>query len=117
MSNTYSPDVITKILPEKLKEFRLKNGFTIKQIGQMLNKTTAAVSLWENGRALPDVKTLLSLCKIYNIQDFNEFLEIKPQPELKMLTKSEQQYIKLWRSTPVKIQNAIITIMQEFNKK
>ena len=116
MQNVYSSDAISTIMPKKLKEFRKNSGLTIKQVGGMLNKTTAAVSLWEKGKALPDVNTLIKLCKIYNIADLNLFLEPQTPPEVTILTKSEQELIKLWRAAKPQVRASIKNLLQECNK-
>lgn len=116
MKNTYSSDAISTVMPRKLKEFRKNSGLTIKQVGEMLNKTTAAVSLWEKGKALPDVHTLIKLSKIYNVSDVNQFLEPQSPPEMTILTKSEQEHIVLWRMAPAHVKSALTTILRDYEE-
>lgn len=117
MKNTYSANAITQIMPEKLKYFRKASGLTIKEVGNKLNKTTAAVSLWEKGKALPDINILLQLCELYGVSDFNLFLENEAPQDISTLTKSEQTLIKYWRGTPEAVQKAILTILSMNNKE
>ena len=112
----YSVQAIEKILPEKLKAFRKLAGYTTAQVGEILNKTPSAITLWETGKALPDVNTLLKLCNIYKIADLNEFLETNTAPDIKSLAKSEQELIKLWRCATPSLKNAIKVILKQCNK-
>ena len=112
----YTVKAIEEILPEKLKTFRKLAGLTTAQVGTLLNKTPSAVTLWETGKALPDVNTLLKLCDIYKIADLNEFLEINPPIEIKTLLKSEQELIKLWRGANSSIKTAVKTILKQCQK-
>ncbi len=113
----YTVDTIEKILPERLRTFRKKAGLTTREVGEILNKTPSAITLWETGKALPDVSTLLKLCNIYDISDLNEFLESSPAPSAKSLARSEQEILKMYRRAPKNIKTAIKTILKEFNKR
>ncbi len=111
--NIYTPQTIEKILPEKLKTFRKKQGLTTAQVGLILNKTPSAITLWETGKALPDVNTLLKLCNIYKVADLNEFLDTTVSPDTKTLAKSEQELIKLYRKAPSAVKSAIKIILKQ----
>ncbi len=112
----YTVQAIEEILPDKLKTFRKLAGYTTAQVGALLNKTPSAVTLWETGKALPDVNTLLKLCNIYKIADLNEFLDTNIAPDIKSLAKSEQELIKLWRRANPSLKTAIKTILKQCNK-
>ncbi|MBQ8476314.1 helix-turn-helix transcriptional regulator [bacterium] len=111
-----TPEAIEKILPEKLKIFRKISGLTTAQVGKALNKTASAVTLWETGKALPDVNILLKLCDIYKVADLNDFLETSMPPDIKSLARSEQELIKLWRQSSNSVKTAIKTILKQCNK-
>jgi len=115
-SKIYTPEAIEKILPAKLKYFRKNSGLTTHQVGRILNKTASAVTLWETGKSLPDVCTLIKLCEIYKVADLNDFLDQKTPFEAKSLANSEQELIKLWRTTPSPIKSAIKSILEQVNK-
>ena len=115
-NKVYTPEAIEKILPEKLKEFRKMSGLTTAQVGKILNKTPSAVTLWETGKALPDVNVLLKLCEIYKVDDLNEFLDTKTPIEIKSLARSEQELIALWRNASNHIKAAIKTILKQCSK-
>lgn len=112
----YTPEAVEKTLPEKLKTFRKQVNLTTSEVGKILNKTPSAITLWETGKALPDVNTLLKLCNIYKVSDLNEFLDPHTAPETKTLARSEQELLKLYRLAPQKIKTAIKTILEEFKK-
>ena len=116
MQNLYDEEVISKILPRKLKDFRLKQGLTMEEVGQMLNKTRSAVSTWESGKATPDVKSLLKLCKIYKLTDFASFLDVDVPIDQLSLTKHEQKVLSLYRMSSRKIQKSIDNILEELKK-
>lgn len=76
-----------------------------------MNKTKAAVSMWENGKTLPDIYTLLKLCELYEITDFNEFLD--DQNDYTTISKKEKNLIELYRKSSKSIQKSIETILKE----
>lgn len=51
----------------KLKEARLKKGYTQNEVAAKLNISRQAVSRWENGLAYPDIDNLSLLSDIYDI--------------------------------------------------
>jgi transcriptional regulator with XRE-family HTH domain len=55
------------IIPNNLKEFRLKAGLTQKQVAEMLGlQCEDRLSHWEKGIAMPNIINLMKLMKIYN---------------------------------------------------
>ena len=112
----YKADTVEKVLPKKLKELRKKSGLTTLQVGKALNKTPSAITLWETGKALPDVSTLLKLCNLYNISDLNEFVDNAIILDNKNLSRSETELITLWRKSPNPVKAAIKAILKECNK-
>ena len=48
---------------ERLKEFRKAKGYSLDNIANALNKTSATVSRYETGDILPDLETLSLICK------------------------------------------------------
>ena len=55
------------IVSKNLVELRAKAGFTQLQLAEKINYTDKAVSKWERGEALPDVRVLVKIAEIYNI--------------------------------------------------
>jgi len=56
------------IVPNNLKEYRLKAGLTQKQVAEMLGmQCEDRLSHWERGNAMPSLTNLLKLCQVYKI--------------------------------------------------
>jgi transcriptional regulator with XRE-family HTH domain len=62
-----------KEFAERLKKARLNAGLTQKQVYEKLNVPQSTFSSWETGRSEPDAKTLITLCKLYGINDLSYF--------------------------------------------
>lgn len=54
-------------LPENLRNLRLMRGLSQKQLGEILNKSSNAISNWENGNTSPDVDLLETICKVLKV--------------------------------------------------
>lgn len=52
---------------DRLRELRVKTGFTQSQIAKMLNIDRSTYSYYEIGKTTPDLSTVVSLAKIFNI--------------------------------------------------
>lgn len=50
-----------------------KEGMTQAELGEKIGVTNKIVSRWENGNYMPDIVTMLSLCKEFEIS-INELL-------------------------------------------
>lgn len=111
--NFYTTDTISKLLPERLKFFRNKARLTTYDVGEKLNKTPSTVTLWETGKAQPDVKTILKICNIYKISDVNELIGNTEKVEIKNLNRTEQELIQLWRNSKPHVRAAIKTLLKE----
>ena len=112
----YTTDIISKVLPERLKFFRNKAHLTTYDVGNILNKTPSAVTLWETGKAQPDVETILKICNIYKISDVNELVGNIEPIDFKNLNRTEQELIKLWRKSNTYVRAAIKTLLKECSK-
>jgi transcriptional regulator with XRE-family HTH domain len=56
-------------MENKLKELRIKQGFTQKQVAELLNLDCEnRISRWEKGLAMPSLKNLLKLAKLYGVK-------------------------------------------------
>lgn len=65
------------IVPNNLKEYRLKAGLTQKQVAEKLGmQCEDRISHWEKGKAMPSVKNLLLLCQVYKIS-ISQAIEIQ----------------------------------------
>jgi transcriptional regulator with XRE-family HTH domain len=52
---------------ERLRELRIKSGYTQSQIAKILNIDRSTYSYYEIGKTMPDVSILMTLAKIFNI--------------------------------------------------
>lgn len=52
---------------ERLRELRIKSGYTQSQIAKILNIDRSTYSYYEIGKTTPDVTSLMTLAKIFNI--------------------------------------------------
>lgn len=50
-----------------IKELRIKNKLTQKQLGEKIHITDKAISKWERGQSFPDVSILNSLSETFNV--------------------------------------------------
>ncbi len=61
-------DDIKEIIAKNLLRFRTKAGLTQAQLAEMLNYTDKAVSKWERGESVPDIRVLMQIAGIYSIK-------------------------------------------------
>ncbi len=55
------------IIAKNLVELRTKAHFTQLELAEKINYTDKAVSKWERGEAIPDLRVIVKLAEIYNI--------------------------------------------------
>lgn len=55
-----------KDLPKKLKELRIKYGYSQKQVAEKIGVSPSIVSGYETGERTPSTEVLLSLSYLYN---------------------------------------------------
>ena len=51
----------------KIKEARMKAGFTQEQIAEALGVSRQTISNWENGRTYPDIVSVVKMSDLYHI--------------------------------------------------
>lgn len=52
---------------KRIKELRIENGYTLKQLGEMLNLGEITMSMYESGKRNPDYDTLIKLSQIFGV--------------------------------------------------
>lgn len=67
-------------LNEELKKARKTKGLTQSQAAVALGIKNTTISNWESGVSRPDVDTLVSLCRLYDVTP-NNLLEYYHEPE------------------------------------
>ena len=55
------------IINTKLKELRLEKGLTQKQVAEQLGISSTCYSGYEQGYREPDLKTLIKICRFFDI--------------------------------------------------
>jgi len=65
---------------ERIKELRVKNNLTQKDLADKLMVSFQTVSKWENDTNEPDINTLMSLSKLFNVT-VDSLLNNKVQPQ------------------------------------
>ncbi len=60
-------DELKETIAKNLTELRTHAHLTQLQLAEMLNYSDKAVSKWERGEAIPDIRVLIKLAEIYNI--------------------------------------------------
>lgn len=52
---------------EIIKSLRLESGMTQTKLALLLFTSQDTISLWERGKSLPDVKSVIEMSKIFNV--------------------------------------------------
>ena len=58
---------LKEIIAKNLTQLRTHAQLTQIQLAEKLNYSDKAVSKWERGEAIPDLRVLIQLAKLYNI--------------------------------------------------
>lgn len=56
------------MIGKNLKYYRLKNGFTMKALGEMVGVTGMAISNYESGKRIPDLNTSRALASVLKVR-------------------------------------------------
>lgn len=81
---------------EKILSLRKSRGLTQEQLAEKLNVSRQSVSKWESGQAIPELETIVTLCRVFDITtDYllkpSEMDELSIKTE--MLEKQQQQLL------------------------
>lgn len=89
---------MVKGLPTKIKELRLKNGYSQKELANKLNVSPSIVSGYETGERTPSIDVLISLSYLFNCSlDYllgKDNKEPKATIDVSSLSKQQIQAIK-----------------------
>lgn len=58
---------LKEVIAKNLVELRTKAKLTQLQLAEMLNYSDKAVSKWERGEAIPDIRVLIKIAEIYGV--------------------------------------------------
>ena len=78
-------DELKETIAKNLVELRTASRMTQLQLAEKLNYSDKAVSKWERGEAIPDIRVLKKLSEIYNISVddiISESVSLKVKPKL-----------------------------------
>ena len=62
-----SEDKIRENISANIAYYRKKNGYTQKQLAEILGMKNSSVSNWEQGANSPDIEVLFKMCKLFKI--------------------------------------------------
>lgn len=51
----------------RIKELRLENGYTQKELAEKLKTTNSAICDWEKGRSQPDLQMLSEIADVFGV--------------------------------------------------
>lgn len=63
----YKYMVNNNIVAERIKEIRIENKLSQTKFGDILYVSQDTVSLWENGKSLPNAEQIIEICRRFNI--------------------------------------------------
>ena len=86
----------------KLKKLRNDLGYSTEYVSQQLNNSGFNISPntlynYENGVSQPKADMFISLCKIYNVEDFDIFFDDESSNEKKSINNNEQKLLNAYR--------------------
>lgn len=55
------------IFSKRLKELRLKNNLTQKELGNLINTSKVSVCFYEKGNRMPSIDTLIDLANVFKV--------------------------------------------------
>ena len=55
------------IVAERIKEIRIENKLSQTNFGDILYVSQDTVSLWENGKSLPNAEQIIEICKRFSV--------------------------------------------------
>ena len=62
------------VFGKKLKELRVENGISQRELGESLGFCNQTISFWESGSREPDLDTLLKISRFFEVS-LEELLE------------------------------------------
>ena len=87
-------DNLNKIIAENITFLRTTNKMTQLELAERLNYSDKAVSKWERGDSIPDVKVLLNIANIFGVK-INYLLEDHGIEELPLIPEKKKVNFKV----------------------
>ncbi len=79
---TTSTEDLKDIIAANLIRLRQSAGLTQLQLAEMLNYSDKAVSKWERGESIPDLRVLIQLAQLYHIT-VDDIVSVQPEKVVK----------------------------------
>ena len=84
-----------------IREQRIKNSLTQKELAERLDVEPQTVSKWERGMGVPDTSLLVPLAKIFNVTVVKvNTVNVKPKPKR---VRYQKGYTRSWKKAIVKL--------------
>lgn len=82
------------MIGDRIKEIRLKNQLTQKQLGERLGVTRSAVNAWETGISTPNTCYIVAIAKMYKVStDYLLSISNSEQINIDNLTDEQKKTI------------------------
>lgn len=56
-----------RVFAERLKELRLENNLTLKELASLIGVSDIAISRWENRLRIPNIESLIAIAKFFKV--------------------------------------------------
>jgi transcriptional regulator with XRE-family HTH domain len=92
-----------KAVGDRMREARRRAGLTQEQLASLVGVTGSAVSQWENGQTMPDLRPIIALCQSSANNSADEILSGR---RLAQVDEFERQMLETFRQLPREFQLA-----------
>lgn len=99
-----------RLIAKKLKELREAQNLTQAEVGRLIGKAFTTVASWESGKGQPDIDTLFTLLRIYQIDNVLE--EFGYAEEAAPYTQRERAHIQTMRTLGQQAQKLVYSLAQ-----
>lgn len=89
---TFGMTDLKEIIAANLTRLRQQAGLTQLQLADMLNYSDKAVSKWERGESVPDLRVLIQLAEIYHIT-LDDIVKEQPEKVVKPKLNLEKKHL------------------------
>lgn len=99
---------------QKIREYRLKNGMTAKQLAAMLHLSESSVTMYETGKREPTPDTLSRIADILDttVDELLGRQEKKPVATHHELSETEQEIIRLLDQIPEEKRTQVLAYIE-----
>lgn len=95
------------VIGKKLRELRLANRMTLKQVAKKAGCTEAYISQLENGNANPSIATLKKIASVFNVQIIDFFIDEQREDPI-VVRKEDRMDIDFEDGGKTRIQSMVI---------